>query len=95
MKKKSAIAIILVIVLCLAILMPFFAKSIFAGHHWKGENCQICEFIRQCDTLRDTLSPVTDQIVQFFRDLKIGQTITGLGFACPITLTSLHVRLDN
>lgn len=92
--KRNACKVFIVIALCVAILMPVLVKSMHACHHCKGEDCRVCEVCRHCEIL-GTIKTVIDEIEIYPQNLSFIKVLGGLGFACPATLTSLHVRLDN
>lgn len=96
MKKGSNLKWIIVIILCLAILLPFFGRSIFAGHHCNDEHCKICEFLRVCDSVRDNFKPIIDEVRRMLSDLKFMKALLPEATIMrDLTLTGLHVRMDD
>lgn len=94
-RKSGIIAFLMVIFLILAITMPFFARSIFAGHHCSGEHCKICDFIEKCEMIRDAILPAIDQVINWLHNLRPTKFLYGRQLASASTLTSLHVRMND
>ena len=94
--KKTAAGIIAMMVL-LIVLLSAFCLGLEAGHDCCGEDCPICDFMRQCEnTLRGFSEGIAQPAVVILPVLIALLTAAFfVSFISSETLVSRKIRLNN